>query len=137
MPTLVTSGANVTADIPTVEPGLAGSVTLTVTADDTAIALRSGDVPVLGTPRVVGLAEEAAVAALAGQLDPRMTSVGVRVELDHLKPTSVGASVTAAATLEAVDGRKLHFTISVREDDVEVARGVHRRVVAPRDSFGA
>lgn len=117
-------------------PGLAGSVPLTVTADDTAIALGSGDVPVLGTPRVVALAEEAACAALIGQLDPSQTSVGVRIELDHLRASQVGATVTAAATLTAVDGRKLDFTLSVLEGDVEVARGVHRRVIASRDAFG-
>lgn len=120
-----------------VTAGLAGSVSLTVTSDDTAIALGSGDVPVLATPRVVALVEEAACAALQGHLDLADTSVGVRVELDHLKPTAVGAEVTAAATLDAVDGRKLDFTVSVREDDVEVARGIHRRVVVARDRFSA
>lgn len=122
-------------DIPTVPTGLAGSVSLTVTADDTAVALRSGDVPVLATPRIVALAEEAAVAALSGQLDPEVTSVGVHIELDHLRPTQVGGTVTAAATLDAVDGRKLDFTVVVLEGDVEVARGAHRRVVAARDAF--
>lgn len=117
-------------------PGLAGSVPLTVTADDTAIALGSGDVPVLGTPRVVALAEEAACAALIGQLDPAQTSVGVRIELDHLRASQVGATVTAAATLTAVDGRKLDFTLTVLEGDVEVARGAHRRVIADRSAFG-
>ncbi|CAN5255791.1 hypothetical protein BH23ACT9_BH23ACT9_29330 [soil metagenome] len=117
--------------------GLAGSVSLTVTAGDTAIALGSGDVPVLGTPRVAALAEEAACAALIGQLDPDTTSVGVRIELDHLTATQVGGTVIAAATLTAVEGRKLDFVLAVREGDVEVARGTHRRVLAPRDAFGA
>ncbi len=115
--------------------GLAGSVSLTVTADDTAVALRSGDVPVLATPRVVALAEEAACAALEGHLAPGTTSVGVRIELDHLRPTAVGRTVIAAAVLTAVDGRKLDFSLSVQEDGVEVARGVHRRVTAPREAF--
>lgn len=121
----------------TLPTGLAGSVSLTVTADDTAIAMGSGDVPVLATPRVVALAEEAACAALQGQLDPEMTSVGVRVEVDHLRATQVGATVTAAATLARVEGRKLDFVLSVREGETEVARGVHRRVVARRDAFSA
>lgn len=120
---------------PAVPTGLAGSITLTVTADDTAVALGSGDVPVLGTPRVVALCEEAAVAALQGHLEGDLTSVGVHVEVDHLRPTRVGGTVTAAATLDAVDGRKLDFTLTVLEGDVEVARGAHRRVIAPRASF--
>ncbi|WP_108664152.1 thioesterase family protein [Euzebya rosea] len=117
------------------EAGLAGSVTHTVTSDDTAIAHGSGDVPVLATPRVVALAEEAACTALVGHLDPDHTTVGVRIELDHLRPTQVGGEVTAAATLEDVDGRKLTFVVSVREDDTEVARGTHRRVVVARERF--
>ncbi len=117
-------------------PGMAGSITMEVTADDTAVALRSGDVPVLATPRVVALAEEAACAAIEGQLELDQTSVGVTVTLHHLRASQVGAEVTAAATLTAVDGRKLDFTISVREGEDEVASGTHRRVVVSRAAFG-
>ena len=116
--------------------GMAGSVTLAVTADDTAIALGSGDVPVLGTPRVVALVEEASVAAVASALAPGTTTVGTRVELDHRRPTQVGGTVTAAATLEVVDGRALEFAVVVREGDLEVAGGRHRRVVVEREAFG-
>ncbi len=115
--------------------GLVGSATLLVTASDTAVALRSGDVEVLGTPRVLALAEQAACAALEGHLPEGITSVGVRVELDHLRPTAVGQTVTAEAILVAVDGRKMDFTLTVLEGEIEVARGTHRRVSAPRSAF--
>lgn len=118
------------------EPGRSATATMTVTEADTAIALRSGDVPVLGSPRVVALAEEAAVAAVAGSLPQDKTSVGVSVELDHNAPSRIGEQVTAEATLEVVDGRKLQFAISVRNAaGVEVANVRHRRVVVARDSF--
>lgn len=117
------------------EPGQTRSVSLIVTDRDTAVAMGSGDVDVLATPRVVALVEGAACAVLAGHLDPGTTSVGVRVELDHLRPTRVGATVTAKAVLTAVDGRKLDFSVSVHEGQDEVARGVHRRVIASRDAF--
>lgn len=118
------------------EPGRSATATLTVTEADTAIALRSGDVPVLGSPRVVALAEEAAVAAVAGSLPEDRTSVGVTVELEHNAPSRIGEQVTAEATLEVVDGRKLQFAISVRNAaGVEVANVRHRRVVVARDSF--
>lgn len=120
-----------------IEPGLAGSVPLTVTGEDTAIALGSGDVPVLGTPRVVALAEEAACLALAGAIDPDHTSVGVNITLDHLRPTKVGGTVAASAVLQQVDGRQLEFAVQVVEDEVVVARGTHRRVVVARDGFAA
>jgi len=118
------------------EPGRSATATLTVADADTAIALRSGDVPVLGSPRVVALGEEAAVAAVAGSLPEDRTSVGVSVTLDHNAPSRVGETITAEAVLEVVDGRKLQFAISVRNAaGVEVASLRHRRVVVARDSF--
>ena len=116
-------------------PGLTARVDLAVTDDDTALAFRSGDVPVLGTPRVVALCEEAAVAALAGELDAGTTSVGMRVQLDHLAPTAVGHGVIAEATLEKVEGRRLVFTVSVRDHRSLVAAGRVTRVVVDRGHF--
>jgi fluoroacetyl-CoA thioesterase len=116
-------------------PGLSATATLTVTEADTAVALRSGDVPVLATPRVVALAEEATVAAVAGALGPGRTSVGTRVELEHLAPSVLGAIVVAQARLDAVDGRRLAFTVSVHDGPTEVARGRVDRVVVERERF--
>ena len=69
-----------------VESGLSAQVELIVAEADTAFAMRSGDVHVLGTPRVIGLCEEAAMLALAGQLPTGQTSVGHTVQLDHVAP---------------------------------------------------
>jgi predicted thioesterase len=114
---------------------LAAEVELGVTDDDTAIAMRSGDVPVLATPRVVALCEEATVLALHGQLDPGQTSVGMRVQLDHLHPTGVGYRVRAEAVLEKVEGRRLTFSASVRDDRGLVAAGKVTRVIVDTDRF--
>jgi predicted thioesterase len=84
-------------------------VRLEVFEADTAITLRSGDVPVLATPRVVALCEEAAYAALADMLEPDRTSVGTWIELEHLAPSPIGAEVVAEATLTRADGRRLQF----------------------------
>jgi|SRR5215207_344821 len=115
--------------------GLAARVHLVVEAQDTAVALGSGDVPVLGTPRVVALAEEATVAALAGSLPDRKTSVGTRVEIRHRAPTPTGRQVEAAAILVGVDGRKLVFDVTVRDGEEVVATAVVERVVVDRDRF--
>lgn len=116
-------------------PGLTATVELTVTDADTAVALRSGDVPVLATPRVVALVEEATVAAVAPVLAGTDTTVGTRVDVAHLAPTLVGSTVVASARLESVDGRRLAFTVSVHADGSEVARGRVERVVVNRDRF--
>ncbi|HZB48080.1 MAG TPA: hotdog domain-containing protein [Mycobacteriales bacterium] len=89
----------------------------------------------LATPRVVALAEAATVAALAGRLDPADTSVGTRVELDHLAPSPVGAEVVVRAELVEVTGRRLSFEVTVRQDGREVARGRVLRAVVARDRF--
>jgi len=114
---------------------LGATVELTVKEGDTAEALRSGDVPMLATPRVVALAEEATVAALAGHLDAKATTVGQRVQLDHLLPTPVGRPVRAEAKLESVEGRRLVFTVSVSCEQGLVAVGKITRVIVNRERF--
>ena len=118
-----------------VEPGLTGAVELKVTDGDTSAALGSGDVPVLGTPRVVALCEEATLRALNGYLPPASTTVGMRVELDHVQPTKVGSLVTAEATLKRVEGRRLTFNVSVTDPCGLVAAGKVTRVIVDRDRF--
>lgn len=115
--------------------GLTAKIDLTVTANDTAQAARSGDVPVLATPRIIALVEEAAVAALAGHLLDGETTVSMRVQLDHLAPSAVGATVTASAKLEKVEGRRLKFSVSVSDARGLVAAGKVTRVVVERDRF--
>ena len=115
--------------------GLAARVSLTVSDADTAEALGSGDVPVLGTPRVVALVEEASVAAIADHLDAAHTTVGMRVELSHLIPIVVGRTVEAEAHLERVDGRRLTFTVSVHGEQGLVAAGKVTRVIVNRAHF--
>lgn len=119
----------------TVRPGLTGRVLLEVEAGDTAEAFGSGDVPVLGTPRVVALCEQAAIAALGAVLKAEQTSVGMRVQIDHLAPTRIGGVVTADATLEKVEGRRLTFTVAVNDRCGLVAAGRVTRVVVEREHF--
>jgi fluoroacetyl-CoA thioesterase len=116
-------------------PGLHGSAKLIVAEADTAIALRSGDVPVLGTPRLIGLCEEASIAAVADRLPAGSTTVGMRVQVDHLAPTHVGSTVAAESTLEKVEGRRLTFTVSVSDHCGLVAAGKVTRVVVETERF--
>ena len=117
------------------EPGLSASVDHVVTDADTAIALGSGDVAVLGTPRVLALLEQATVAAVTDELAAEETTVGARVELDHLLPTPVGRRVTARAQLVEVDGRRLAFAVTLQDGERLAASGVVRRAVVERTRF--
>ncbi|MFC7550114.1 thioesterase family protein [Plantactinospora sp. GCM10030261] len=116
-------------------PGLTAQVELTVADPDTAQAVGSGDVPVLGTPRVLALAEAATVAATATRMPPGLTTVGLRVELDHRRPTPIGRTVLALARLAKVDGRRLLFEVRVTDGDTTVAEGRVERVLVDRHEF--
>ncbi|MEX2268417.1 MAG: hotdog domain-containing protein [Acidimicrobiia bacterium] len=118
-----------------VRAGLSAIAKMVVTESDTATALSTGDVPVLATPRVVTLAEEATVQAVAADLEAGTTTVGYRVQLDHLAPTAVGGQVHAEAILETVEGRRLTFRVSVSDGRGLVAAGRITRVVVERDRF--
>ena len=122
-------------ELPEFTPGLTARVELTVTDADTAQTLGSGDVPVLGTPRVPALAEAATVAATARQLPGGVTTVGTRAEVEHRAPTPVGHLVTALATLAKVDGRKLLFEVAVRDGEELVAEVRVERVILDRQRF--
>lgn len=119
----------------TLTAGLSAKVELTVTDADTAQAMGSGDVPVLGTPRVLALAETATVAATTGRLAAGTTTVGTRVELEHTAPSPVGTTVVAHATLSKVDGRRLLFEVRVSADGRTVAEGRVERALVDRQRF--
>jgi fluoroacetyl-CoA thioesterase len=113
------------------------SATLIVRASDTAEALGSGDVPVLGTPRLVALMENAARKAAAPGLQRSATTVGVLIHVEHIAPSPVGASVTAVAVVRERSERRIDFDIEARDDESGsvVAKATHRRVVVDRASF--
>jgi predicted thioesterase len=115
--------------------GASAQLELTVTDADTAQAVGSGDVPVLATPRVLALAEAATVRALARHLATGTTTVGSRVELEHVAPTAVGRTVVAQARLATVDGRRLTFEVGVRDGDTVVAQIRVERVLVDRQRF--
>ena len=116
-------------------PGLRGRATHTITDADTAVALRSGEVPVLGTPRLVALMEESTVQALDGLLVDGETSVGMRIHVDHVSPAAPGVVVTAEAVLEVVEGRRLTFGATATVDDTVVATATIIRVVVETQRF--
>lgn len=115
--------------------GLSARIEMRVTDADTAEALHTGSVPVLATPRLVALCEEASCKALDGELPAQSTSVAKRVQFDHLVPVGVGGTVAAEATLDRIEGRRLVFTLSVSESAGLVAAGKLVRVVVEREAF--
>ena len=120
-----------------IEPGRSATVSERVTEAMTAEALGSGDVPVLGTPAVLALAERAAIQAVHPSLPSGRTTVGTSVELRHRAPTPIGSVVEALAELVAVEGERLLFRIEITDGAGVVASGSHRRVIVDRAEFVA
>jgi fluoroacetyl-CoA thioesterase len=119
--------------------GDSATVRFTVAEQDTAAALGSGDLPVLGTPRLLAWCEAATCAAVDDSLEISRTTVGTRVQLDHMGASPVGAEVTVVATVVYVDGRLVRFEVVARHaDDADarvVGHGEVTRVVVERERF--
>ena len=111
--------------------GLAAELERTVGEDDTAIAVGSGSLPVLGTPRLLAWCEAATCAALDGSLDDGQTSVS----LEHSAPSLVGAVLTVTASVVHVDGKLVRFTVAGRQDGRLVGSGEITRVVVDAERF--
>lgn len=90
----------------------AATLTFTVSEDDTASALGSGDLPVLATPRLLAWCEAATCAAVGDRLPPGSTSVGTAVDLEHVRPSAVGRVVEVTALLVDGDERTLRFEVT-------------------------
>lgn len=91
------------------------SLTYVVTDEDTAAAVGSGSLPVLGTPRLLAWLEAATCACLDPVLPEGSTSVGTRMQVEHLAASPVGAEVEVSASSAYVDGRLHRFTVSARD----------------------
>ena len=113
------------------------TLTFTVGDEDTAVAVGSGSLPVLGTPRLLAWCEAATCAAIEDALAEGETSVGTRVQLEHLAASPVGAAVEVTATTAYVDGRLHRFTVAARHvaDGKVVASGEVTRVVVDTERF--
>lgn len=124
-------------------PGRRASVDVIVAENDTAMAVGSGDVPVLATPRLLALAEAAALAAIRPSLDPGVTSVGTSALIEHVRASPVGGHVVVEAQLTEVDDRRLTFSFiawreesgTVSQDRELVGEGKMDRVLVDRDTF--
>ncbi len=118
-----------------VETGLTHTSQLTVTQAVTAIEMGSGDMPVLATPALMALMENAAMLAVADHLPEGCTTVGGHIASSHLKPSRPGDTVTASATVTRVEGKKIEFNVEARCGDTLLGEGTHLRFIVDRNKF--
>ena len=118
-----------------IEIGLKYTSELTVTEAVTAIAVASGDMPILATPMMMALMENAAMLAVKNELPEGCTTVGGRIESSHLKPSKIGDIVKAAAEVTKVDGKKIEFKVSAYSGETLLGEGTHLRFVVDKEKF--
>lgn len=118
-----------------IEVGLKHTSELTVNESVTAIRMGSGDMPVLATPAMMALMENAAMLAVAAELPEGCTTVGGHIESSHLRPSKIGDKVTATAEVTKVDGKKIEFRVSAYSGDTLLGEGTHLRFIVDRERF--
>lgn len=117
------------------QPGLEATVELVVGSQHLAAALGSGAVEVYSTPSMIALMENAAAESVAKALLDGQTTVGTRVDIQHLAATPSGMRVRAYARLVKVHGRLLDFEVWAEDDVERIGEGTHQRAVVDRARF--
>ena len=100
-----------------------------------ALHVGSGDLPVLATPMMMAMMENAAMMAVAPHLPEGATTVGGQISTSHLRPSGMGAVVTATATLEKIEGKKLFFRVEAHQGETLIGEGTHLRFIVDREKF--
>ena len=118
-----------------IEAGLRHTSELTVTEAVTAIQVGSGDMPVLATPMMMALMENAAMLAVREQLPEGCTTVGGHIESSHLRPSRIGDIITAVAEVTKVDGKKIFFKVAAYSGEILLGEGTHLRFIVDRKRF--
>ena len=116
-----------------IETGQKHTSELTVTEDVTAAKIGSGDMPVLATPAMLALMENAAMLAVADSMADGETTVGGHIESSHLKPSKIGDKITATAEVTKVEGKKIEFKDSAHSNGILLGEGTHLRFIVDRN----
>ncbi|MBR1220907.1 thioesterase family protein [Bradyrhizobium sp. U87765 SZCCT0131] len=117
--------------------GMKGQSTLVVAPEHLANRFKDAMLPpVLATPIMVLVMENAALAAIRSGLEPGESAVGTMIDVRHTAATPVGHRVTAEAEVTEVDGRRIVFTVLARDEIEEIGRGTDERMVVDLQRLG-
>ena len=115
--------------------GIKHTSELTVTESVTARVVGSGDLPVLATPIMMALMENAAMLAVSDELPEGCTTVGGYIQSTHLKPSKIGDEVRVIAEVVNVEGKKIEFKVAAYSGDTLLGEGSHIRYIVEREKF--
>ena len=110
--------------------GAAGLFSLVVQPEHLASRFKDGTLPpVLATPIMIMMMENAALNAIKPYLDAGESALGTRIDVRHLAATPVRRHVTADARVTHVEGRRIEFAVRATDGDEEIGVGTHERMV--------
>ena len=113
------------------------TLTITETVEESKLACNvgSGAVEVFATPMMIALIEKCAAACVQDELPEGDATVGTLINVSHVAATPVGMKVSATATVTAVEGRKICFSVKAEDECGLIGEGTHERVVIHVDRF--
>ncbi len=118
-----------------IEKGLRFQQEMTVEEKDTAIAQGSGNLPVFATPAMVAFMENTAVKCIEKELETGEDSVGMEINVRHLKATKVGGRLKAEAEVTAREECLIAFVVKVYDKDEIVGYADHKRFLINPERF--
>lgn len=122
-------------DLSEITPGITGEKSVAVSIENTAIAMGSGTLRVFATPSMIALIEGCCAESVEDRLGEGITSVGTKVDVEHLAASPIGASILCKSKLVACDGRRLDFEVEVFDNNGLIGKGKHTRFTVDADKF--
>ena len=115
--------------------GLRHNETLVVEHKDTAAVYGSGALEVFATPAMIALMEKTCLESVADRIGEGYTTVGIAVNIKHLKASPTGSTIRCEAELVEVDRRRLVFEVKCFEGETLVGEGIHERFIVDSEKF--
>lgn len=120
-----------------IKPGIKGTANLLVDQSTTAQTVGSGNVELLSSAIMIAMMEKAAWTGVSSYLPNGHGTVGIMVNVKHIKPTPVGMSITCEAELTEVNGKRLLFRVTASDKKGLIGEGIHERVIVDEAAFQA
>lgn len=115
--------------------GISSTVEMRVTENDTARKLGSGNLDVFATPAMIALVENASKSCVDLHLPCGYTTVGIEINVSHIKASPIGARIRGEAILKKVEGKKLIFEVNVWDEKGKIGYGKHIRYIVNSKDF--
>jgi fluoroacetyl-CoA thioesterase len=117
------------------QEGLKWTMEMIVGENDTASRYASGNIDVYATPAMIALMENTAKTCIDKYLPDGHTTVGIEVNVKHIKATPVGMKVKCEATLTKIQGKRLHFNVEAWDEQGNIGGGSHSRYIINTEEF--